>query len=391
MNCKRILSLLLPALLLAQLPLFANNPTPWLLQQRQDFEKTFSESFDVNGDGSVHLENRYGEIKVETWDRDEVKVDVRIKVSARDKEAADRIFDRIEINFSGSGNHANVSTIIGDRNRKSKSIITKILDGDYWNPGKSSSNDFRIYYRVQMPRSVDLETEAKYCDVELPDLSGDTELKVGYGDLVTGDLDGRNEISISYGSARIGTLGQESTFRIRYSEGSIRGAQDLRYDGRYSETRIGPTKHLNVDAGYEEIEVESAEELRMDGSYNELSIEQVGRLFIDGNYNDFDIDRVDKELEVDAAYGDLRIDGLTAGFDRVYVRTRYIDVDIDVDSDAGFDMELRTRYGGVSYPSIAKNTHSQKDGNSRYVKGTVPGTGKGNINISTSYGDINID
>lgn len=391
MNRKYILSLLLPALLLVQLPLFANN-TPLLSQQRQDFEKTFSESFAVDGSGSVHLENRYGEIKVETWDRDEVKVDVRVKVSARDKEAANRIFDRIEVNFSGSNNHASVSTIIGDNNKKSKSILTKILDGDFWNnTGGNSSNDFRIYYRVQMPRSADLETEAKYCDVELPDLSGDTDLKVGYGDLVSGDLDGRNEISISYGSARIGTLGQESTFRIRYSEGSIQGAQDLRYDGRYSETRIGPTKHLNIDAGYEEIDVESAQELRMDGSYNELSIERVGRLFIDGNYNDFTIERIDKELEVDAAYGDLRIDGLSANFDRVYVRTRYIDVDIDVDSDAGFDMELRTRYGGVSYPNNAKNTHSQKDGNSRYVKGTVPGTGKGTINISTNYGDINID
>ncbi|MEM9259420.1 MAG: hypothetical protein AAGA62_07215, partial [Bacteroidota bacterium] len=156
MNCKYILSLLLPALLLVQLPLLANNPFPVLKQQqqRQDFEKTFSESFDVDRSGSVHLENRYGEIKVETWDRDEVKVDVRIKVSARDKEAADRIFDRIEINFSGSGNHASATTIIGDRGRKGKSLIKQIIDGDWWNSGNNSSNDFRIYYRVQMPRSV---------------------------------------------------------------------------------------------------------------------------------------------------------------------------------------------------------------------------------------------
>jgi len=387
MNYKNILSLLVPVLLLLQLPLSAT-PVPFLI--RQDYKKTFTETFDVDGSGSVKLENRYGEIKVETWERDEVRIEVTVKVSASDQDAADRMFDRIEINFSESGNQASATTNIGNGRRQAKSIIDRIIGGDWWNNG-NSSNDFRIYYRVQMPSSADLNTEAKYCDVELPNLSGNTKLKVGYGDLVSGDLSGSNEISVSYGSARLGKLGEASTFRIRYSEGNIQGADELRYDGRYSESRIGPVNRLVADIGYEELDLESAEEIRLNGSYNKMNIDQVGRLFIDGNYNNFDVGQVIKELEVDAAYGDLEIDGLSAGFDRVYIRTRYIAVEIDVDSDAGFEFELRSRHGGISYPSDAKMSVKEKEGSSRYYRGSLAGKGNGKIDISTTYGDIDID
>jgi hypothetical protein len=377
--------LLLPALKAADAP---------SVLLRQDYEKTYTETFQVDGEGEVRLANRYGEIKVETWDRNEVKIDVRVKVSASDQEDADRTFNRIEVNFTGGSNSATAITNIGSNKRRSKGIIEAIFDGEWPSfGGISNSNDFKVYYRVKMPASASLETEAKYCDVSLPDLSGNTNITVGYGNLVAGDLTGRSEISVSYGSARIDELGENSTFRVRYCDGNeIRKAQDLRYDGRYSETRIGNVGRLNVNAGYEELEVESAEELRLDGNYNDLEVGTVGRIHLDGNYCDVSVDEVSKELEVDASYGDLEIEQLRAGFERVYIRVNYIDVEIDVDSDAGYEFELRTRYGDISYDSgRAQNVNSNKSGSSRSATGSVPGNGKGSIDISTSYGDIEID
>jgi hypothetical protein len=377
--------LLLPALLAAE--------APDLL--KQDYEKTYTETFQVDGEGEVRLANRYGEIKVETWDRNEVKIDIRIKVSASDQDDADRTFDRIEVNFTGGSNSATAITNIGTRSRGSKGFIESILDGEWpsFGRGISNSNDFKVYYRVKMPASASLETEAKYCDVSLPDLSGNTNISVGYGNLVAGDLTGRNEVSVSYGSARIDEMGENSTLRVRYCDGNeIRKAAELRYDGRYSETRIGTVGRLIIDAGYEELEVEHARELRLDGNYNDLEVGTVERIFLDGNYCDVSIDEVVKEIEVDASYGDLEIDELKAGFERVYIRVNYIDVEIDVDSDAGFEFELRTRYGDISYDrERAKNVNSNKSGSSRSATGNMPGNGKGSINISTSYGDIEID
>lgn len=372
---------------MVQLPLLAVNG-PFVL--RQDYEKTYSESFNVDGDGSVRLENRYGEIRVETWDRDEVKIDVRVRVSAKDQDDADKTFDRIRIDFSSSGNTASATTTIGN-GKRGKGWFEKIIDGDWW--GNGNSNDYKIYYVVKMPASADLTTSAKYCDVELPDLSGDTDLSVGYGDLYAGDLTGeRNSLSVSYGSARVGALAGRSEIRMRYSEGTLTEGGDLRYDGRYSEFRMGDVGNLNLNIGYEDLEVESAKEVRMDGNYNDVEIDRVETLIIDGNYNDWEVNLVENELEVDASYGDLAIDRLAAGFTRVYIRTNYIDVELDVDSDAGYEMELRSRYGDISYDrGRAQNVNSDKSGSSHSVTATMPGKGSGKIDISTSYGDIELD
>lgn len=383
---KTIMAMLLPAFILLQLPLQAAD---FPLVFRQDFEKKYSKTFDVNGNGNVRLENRYGSIVVETWERDQVQIDVRIKVSADDQEDADKTFDRIEINMTGGGNSASATTSIGSSRRSSKGIFERIFDGD-WGWGGNSSNDFKVYYSVKMPASASLVTEAKYCDVTLPDLSGDNRITVGYGDLVGGDLTGANEISISYGSARVDEMGTDSRFRIRYSDGVIRTAGDLKYDGRYSETRIGRAGKLDIDAGYEELEITSATEVRFEGNYNDVDLEHVGRVFLDGNYCDFNLGTVEKELEVDASYGDLEIDLLKVGFERVYVRANYIDVEIDVESGAGYEMDLRSRYGDISYDkSRSTNVNSSKAGSSESVKGAV-GNGKGRVDISTSYGDIEL-
>lgn len=386
-----IFNRILPVLLvLITLPLGASAT---YLTLPQDFEKNYSETFAVNGDGAVRLENRYGEIRVETWNRDEVKIDVQVRVSADDQEDADKTFDRIRIDFSSSGNSAAAVTSIGDqRSKGSGSWLRDIINGDWgWNSG--SSNDFRVMYTVKMPAAADLTTSAKYCDVELPDLSGNTNLSVGYGDLYAGDLSGkRNDVSVSYGSARINSLAGSSEIRLRYSKGSINEAGDLRYDGRYSDFRLGTVGDLNLDIGYEDLEIESARTIRMDGNYCDVEVDRVERLIVDGNYNQWSVSLVEKELEVEASYGDFDVDRLATGFERVYMRTSYIDVELDVDSDAGYEMDLRTRYGDIVYNrDRAQNVSSDRNGSSQSVTGKIIGKGSGKIDVSTSYGDIEIN
>lgn len=351
---------------------------------KQDFERNISKSFNVDADADVRLANKYGEINVETWDRNEVKIDVRIKVSARDEDAANETFDRISIDFSGSSANVSATTSLDSPNR-----------GNWWNKlmgGGSNSSDFRIYYKVMMPASVSLNTEAKYCDVMLPNLTGNTVLYVAYGDLKAGRLSKRNEISVSYGSARVEELGAESRFKIRYSEGVIRTATDLRYDGRYSETRIDKVRDLKIDAGYEEIEVGTAREVRLDGNYNDLSVEYAERIFLDGNYCDFELGEITRELEVDASYGDLEVDELKAGFERVMIDVNYIDVELDVEDNAGFSVDLSSRYGDIDVNvGSMSNRKSEKSGNTERLSGTKSGSGQGKITVTTSYGDIEIN
>ncbi len=368
------------AVLAFLLPSLGHATTP----RTADFEKRLSETFDINANGRVNLENRYGEIKVVTWSQPRVKIDVLIRVQARNEDDFKKVLERIDVSLRGGGSSVSATTTVGSGGSNSWwSFIT----------GNNSSNDFKIYYTVSMPATVGLDVDAKYCDVELPNLSGPTVLNVGYGDLVAGKLTASSELDVSYGSARIEQLGGGSRVKLRYSEGTFRNTDgDLTYDGRYSEVRFGTVGGvLRLDVGYEEIEVESATEIYLNGSYNELAAERVGRAHLDGNYTEFRLGTVTKSLEVDGSYGDVEVGTLSAGFDRIDIDVSYTDVQIDVDNAAGYTLDLSARYGDIDVPTADLSPRDiRSEGSSESVRGTKAGTGRGTIKISTSYGDIEI-
>ncbi|THH36503.1 DUF4097 family beta strand repeat-containing protein [Neolewinella litorea] len=368
---------LLLALFVLALPAFA------LSRPGTVFEKKLSETFPIRNDGQVRLDNRYGEIKVVTWSQPRVQIDVLIRVEARDKDEFQDVLKRIDVSLSGGNNLVSAVTTINS-SRSS---------GSWWSllTNSGSSNDFKIFYTVNMPPSVGLEVDARYCDVELPNLTGTTNLDVGYGDLVAGRLSGQGLVDVSYGSARIERLGANSTVKLRYSEGTIRNAGDLRYDGRYSEARFGTVGVLRLDVGYDEIEVESAESVYLNGNYNELSVGQARAIYLNGNYTDYNLGTVTGILELEGNYGDLKVERLAAGFERVDIRVNYSDVQINVDDSAGYTLDLSARYGDIDVPTDALSPRDvRSEGSSKSVKGKKSGTGSGLIKIATTYGDIEI-
>ena len=370
--------LFLLVLLAGALPLAATEGPPVT-----NFEKKISETFAIPANGSVRLSNRYGEIKVSTWSQNQVRVNVLISVDARDEEDFREVLDRIDINLSGGQSSVSAVTSI-ESGRRSDS---------WWNlfSGGSNSNDFKIYYDVTLPASVRLEVDARYCDVQLPSLTGETYLDVAYGDLVAARLSNRSEMEISYGSARVDRVGDQSTVKMRYSEGTIREAGDLRYDGRYSEIRLGRVGNLSLDVGYEEIEVESAREVRLDGNYNELSVDEATTVYLDGNYTDINLGTVTESLEFRGSYGDLRVRRLASGFRTVNIEANYSDIEVDVDDEAGYTLDLNARYGDISAPTTDLSPRNVgKEGSSEHVRGTKAGKGSGKITIATNYGDIEI-
>ncbi len=353
-----------------------------------DYEKRLSETFPIGRDGRVRLDNRYGEIKVVTWAQPQVKVDVLIRVDANSESDFQDVLKRIDVRLAGGGNEVSAVTSIASSSGRGGG------GGSWWNyllGGGSSSDDFKIYYTVTLPASVNLEVAAKYCDVELPNLTGETTLDVAYGDLVAGQLTKASRMDVSYGSARIEQVGNQSTVKLRYSEGNFRKAGDLTYDGRYSEVRFGQVGVLRLDVGYEEVDVESATSVYLSGNYNELSVGRVDEAYLNGSYTDFNLGTVTRILEMDGNYGDLEVDALRPGFQRVIVRASYTDVQIDIEDSAGYTLDLSTRYGDIDVPTNNLSPRNiGSDNGTDYVRGTKAGTGTGNIKITTNYGDIEL-
>src|SRR4051812_26611426 len=60
-------------------------------------KKTYSKSYPVTGTDKITLNNQFGEMKLITWEKNEVKVDVNITAKADDDKRAQEILDKITI------------------------------------------------------------------------------------------------------------------------------------------------------------------------------------------------------------------------------------------------------------------------------------------------------
>ena len=77
----------------------ANNEEP-----NAEKTKSYSKNYPLGGGDNVSLNNQFGELKVTTWNKNEIKVDVTIIAKANTEDAAQTILDNIYIEDSKSGN-----------------------------------------------------------------------------------------------------------------------------------------------------------------------------------------------------------------------------------------------------------------------------------------------
>ena len=117
------------------------------------YEKKLSETFAIGANGRVELDNRYGEIKVNTWNKASVKIDVLIRVEADSESEFQDVLKQINVSLTGGGNRVSGVTSI-ETSRRKGSWWTYIL-------GSDDVNDFKVYYTVSMPATVQLEVDAQ--------------------------------------------------------------------------------------------------------------------------------------------------------------------------------------------------------------------------------------
>jgi len=124
MKSKKLLSALLLTALIA-LGIVA------MAQER--VAKTYQKEFELTANSNAYLENSFGQVNIENWDKNSISITVEIKVDYPDGSKADRLIKAINIEFNQTGDNISAITQIDESFMKS------------WNKMfNSDSKDFSI-------------------------------------------------------------------------------------------------------------------------------------------------------------------------------------------------------------------------------------------------------
>ena len=332
----------------------------------QEVTKEYHKEFTA-GTKSLNISNRYGDVVIENWDKDQIVIDVKVTVEMSNKEKAQSFLDKIDVQFAESSDQISAKTVLDDK---------------FNFTGWGDHRRFSIDYHVKMPVGTELALSNKYGNTEIDELHGLLNLDIKYGNITAGKLTRGNvkplnKLNIAYGKGTIDEVGWLDLTERYVGSMEIAKSQAILLDSKYSKIILGETSSIVGESKYDNIRIETIKNLVLDNGYTEVNIgELTNKLSYNGSYGSFSVDRVPK------------------GFESLEVETHYMGVKLGIEESASYKLDAKVSYGGLKYnEENFRNTRRIVENNSHEVSGTV---GKeenptSKVNVIASYGSVKLD
>ncbi|MDX9729164.1 MAG: hypothetical protein RBT50_07850 [Bacteroidales bacterium] len=334
----------------------------------EEVRKEFHREFVPTDNSTLKVINKFGAVVTETWDKNNVVVDVTVKIENTSAERARKLLEMITVEFTEA-----------DGNLTAETVFSKEFSSISW---KGSNNNFSINYNIKMPADVNLEIDNKYGNTVVDELSGHAMLNVKYGDLTVnkltrGNVKPLNTIIVAYGKATVYELGWAEI--------------NARYVGMFSVERATA---LLVDSKYSKVSVTEVSSLVADSKYDGYNIGEANNIVVMGGYTDLRFKKVNKKLDVETKYGNLSVDAIPAGFEKVNVKAGYCAVRLGIDPAACYRLNASSSYGSIKLDDsrfspdrrIVGNTSTEMAG--KFGNCSSPAS---EVTINTSYGSVKLD
>jgi hypothetical protein len=334
----------------------------------QEVTKEFHKEFKSGTGTTLNINNRYGDVVIESWDKDQVVIDVKISVDLPNRSRAEKLLSYIDVQFSEGENLITAKTVIDDN-----------FNYSGWGSG---SKRFTIDYSVKMPAGNNLNLTNKYGNSDINNkINGLVNLDIKYGNLTVEKLTRGNEkpinkLNIGYGKASFDEAGWLDVY-CRYSNDvKITKSQALLLDSKYSTVKISETSSVVGESRYDRVEIEKVKNLVLQSGYTAVNVGELS-----------------KKLDFQGSYSSLSVETIPAGFESIDVDVRYMEVKLGLSESANYILDAHTSYAGVKFRE-EKFKHEKHivENNSTTLTGVVgtEAAPTAKVKVSASYGHVRL-
>lgn len=193
--------------------------------------KRYSKVYAITNMDELAIDNRFGEVKINTWDKPEFKIEVQVNIYADKLSDAQSFLGLVNVFDTKKDALVSFKTMVGD---------TRSNDQLLWTAnGAPHLKKIEINYVVYMPSKNALSISNNYGNVVLPDFNGRLLLKSTYSGLKAQRLNNPlNQVKVSFGNASIESF-SGSKLEISYGSLDLTEGHNLNAAVSYGQSRIG--------------------------------------------------------------------------------------------------------------------------------------------------------
>jgi hypothetical protein len=359
-HCYRTRAFLVTILLSASFALFAKEITR---EHRHEFAVKPTTTFIIN--------SRYGNVVIESWDRNQIVIDVKITVEMSDQRRAEEALSYIEVWFSENSD-TDVISATTHFNSKFNSI---------WNARGGRGNNISVNYNIKMPVATALTLTNNYGNTIINELSGLVNLNVRYGNLTVGKLTRGNErpwnnITLGYGNGKIEEAGWLTLNTSYVGNLELSKSTAVLLESKYSKINFGDVSSIVGESRYDAIKINNIRNLELDSRYTNTNIATLTNI-----------------LKLGSGYGSLTVDNIPAGFESIEIDTRYAPVKLGIADNASYELNGETRYGSIKYDNNKFNVMRRiQENNSLTITGIMGSSAspQAKIKIDANYATVQL-
>ncbi len=256
-------------------------------------ENTIVRSFALADDTEIEITNKYGDITLENWDKDSVRIEINYKVTSTKESKLNKTFDAINFNFKANQYYIVAATLF----EGGGSFWTDVSDiaNNMFSGGTRTS----INYTIFVPSNRHISINLKYGNVYLTNHSGFFSLSLSNGDIKAHNLTGETELDVVFGDA---TINEISTGQVKISYGSlvVENADMLMLTGQSSEFELG-----------------IIDELKIDSKRDKIAIEEVNTVSGTTYFSRLTIDEIHNKIDLSTKYGSFKLKDISPGVTNV--------------------------------------------------------------------------
>ncbi len=332
------------------LNIFANN-------EGKDLVKTYHSEYAVDKSTVLIMVNKYGDVDIQDWEEKKLSIDVVVKVNNKNNRKAEKIFEKIDIQFFQKGNEI--------------SAITKIQG--------NINGDFSINYTVKMPKYVNVDLKNKFGSIFISELTGNVKINLKYGNLKIKKL--LNEKEENYSDISLG-----------FSDCKIDLCKNANLDIKYSNFSVEKSGILNIDSKFSKFKIEKANIVISKAKHDTYNLEEVNNFVSVGKFTSYKIENLYKKLDIDSKHGNLKVKNVSEDFQNINVNCKYSDIKIGMNKNSNYHMEADLDYCGIDYKK-SENIKEIEEASSLKVIGNIGSEENPNskVKIYSKYGDIDLE
>ncbi|MEG1616105.1 MAG: hypothetical protein RR202_04015 [Bacteroidales bacterium] len=315
--------------------------------EQETRKKELHQNFKVGTADLFKADNRYGNITIGYWDKNQVDVVVVIEAKAKKGDIAQELVDRVHIEFKQQNGTVSVVTSLENRMNM-----------------KGNNMTFSVNYKVTLPAKLNASLQQKYGNIYMP-----------------AENLGKYKLEAKYGDIEAGNFVQPLTVESAYGRVALQNLVKLELNGSYSpDIDIKSVENAFLNCKYSSTTIDQVNNIEMDDSYGSVTIGKLNTGSFEMKYGSIQITDLVKSFVADEFdYSKLRIRNIAPSFEKINMETRYSNVTLSLPKTAAFNVKAENmKYGQSRIESEFKITDDVKeDGN--YLRATVNGGGKGNI------------